>query len=196
MIRELYSWVHKQRVEKQSGERKLAAPFLDSFFVIHTVVFPQLSPPFHFLALLFFAFHRKNNPMFYYEALEVYKKAFQVNQHIHRLRKQKSTIASYAKNQWGRASLGIMLNIAEGCAKFTNRDRRNFYVMARGSIFECSSLVSFLCTEQEIDIEMKEILYSLFEEISRMLFTMINNLLTNQFHFPTSHACSFTQPTQ
>jgi len=117
--------------------------------------------------------------MFSYENLEVYKKAFYVNQHIHRLLKQNSNIVSYAKIQLGRASLSIMLNIAEGSAKFSNRDRRNFYVIARGSTFECSSLVSFLYAEQEINAEMKELLYSLYEEISRMLFAMIKNLQTN-----------------
>lgn len=117
--------------------------------------------------------------MFSYENLEVYKKAFLVNQHIHRLLKQNSTILSYAKNQLGRASLSIMLNIAEGSAKFSKRDRKNFYVIARGSTFECSSLVSFLCAEQEINVEMKEELHSLYEQISRMLFAMIKNLQTD-----------------
>ena len=83
---------------------------------------------------------------------------------------------SYAKNQLGRASLSIMLNIAEGSAKFSDRDRRNFYITARGSVFECSSLISFLCAEEEIETELKEELYSCYEEISKMLFTMVRNL--------------------
>ena len=65
---------------------------------------------------------------------------------------------------------------AEGCAKFGNRDRRNFYVIARGSVFECSSIVSFLCVEKEISIEIKEELGSSCEEIAKMSFAMIKNL--------------------
>jgi four helix bundle protein len=68
-----------------------------------------------------------------------------------------------------------MLNIAEGSGKFSNKDRRNFYVTARGSTFECASIVSFLHDEGEILIELQDELRSLYDEISRMLFTMIKN---------------------
>jgi len=114
--------------------------------------------------------------MFSYEILEVYKKAYQTNQKVYCLLRENKIIASYAKNQLGRASLSIMLNIAEGSAKFSNKDRRNFYVIARGSVFECSSLVSFLDDEGEILAGLKEELYSSYEEISRILFTIIKNL--------------------
>ena len=64
--------------------------------------------------------------MFSYENLEVYRKAYQTNQKVYRLLKENKKIMSYAKNQPGRASLSIMLNIAEGSAKFSDKDRRNF----------------------------------------------------------------------
>ena len=114
--------------------------------------------------------------MFSYENLEVYRKAYQANQKIYRLLKENKKIMSYAKNQLGRASLSIMLNIAEGSAKFSDKDRRNFYITARGSVFECSSIISFLHAEEEIETELKEELCSCYEEISKMLFTMVRNL--------------------
>ena len=114
--------------------------------------------------------------MFSYEKLEVYRKAYQTNQKVYRLLKENKKIMSYAKNQLGRASLSIMLNIAEGSAKFSAKDRRNFYITARGSVFECSSLISFLYAEEEIESELKEELCSCYEEISKMLFTMVRNL--------------------
>ena len=114
--------------------------------------------------------------MFSYENLEVYKKAYTANQKVYRLLKENKTIAPYTKNQLGRASLSIMLNIAEGSAKFSNKDRRSFYITARGSVFECSSLINFLCDEREIAANSKEVLYSSYEEISMILFTMIKNL--------------------
>lgn len=52
--------------------------------------------------------------MFPYENLEVYKKAFASNQIVYRFLKTNKNIAGYAKDQLGRASLSIMLNIAEG----------------------------------------------------------------------------------
>lgn len=114
--------------------------------------------------------------MFPYENLEVYKKAYAANQIVYRLLKGNKSIPGYAKDQLGRASLSIMLNIAEGSAKFSNKDRRNFYVTARGSVFECAALVSFLCEEGEIPCEIKTELTSSYEETSKMLFTMIKNL--------------------
>ena len=114
--------------------------------------------------------------MFPYEQLAVYKKAYQANQKIYRLLKGNEIIASYAKNQLGRASLSIMLNIAEGSAKYSVKDRRNFFVTARGSAFECSSIICFLHDEGEIPDNLKNDLYFSFDEISRILYAMIKNL--------------------
>ena len=114
--------------------------------------------------------------MFSYEKLEVYKKAYIANQKIYRLLKGNQNIPRYAKDQLGRASLSIVLNIAEGSAKFSDKDRKNFYVTARGSVFECSALVSFLHDEKEIIKELFEELSFSYEEISKILFTMIKNL--------------------
>ena len=114
--------------------------------------------------------------MFSYENLEVYKKAYLTNQRVYQLIKGSATIPPYTKNQLGRACLSIMLNIAEGSAKFSDKDRRNFYVTARGSAFECSSLICFLYDQREMENDLKENLYLAFEEISKMLFAMIKNL--------------------
>lgn len=117
--------------------------------------------------------------MFPYESLLVYKKAFDVNKTIHRLLDQNKTIPLYIKNQLGRASLSVILNIAEGSAKLGIRDRRNFYVVARGSVFECSSLLSFLFSTGEITNEVKNTLNTECDEISKMLFAMIRRLEPN-----------------
>lgn len=114
--------------------------------------------------------------MFPYENLDVYKKAYSVNQVIYRLLKGNKSIPSYARDQLGRASLSIMLNIAEGSAKFSYKDRRNFYVTARGSTFECAALVTFLRDENEITNEMFEDVNKEYDSLSRMLFAMIKNL--------------------
>ena len=114
--------------------------------------------------------------MFTYENLDVYKKAQHTNQKVYRFLKTNKTIAPYIRNQLGKSSLSVMLNIAEGSAKFSAKDRKNFYVTARGSVFESVSLVCFLFDEGELEITLKEELYFSFEEISKMLFTMIKNL--------------------
>jgi four helix bundle protein len=114
--------------------------------------------------------------MFSYQNLEVYKKSVLANQKVYCFLKTNTKIAGYVKNQFGRASLSIMLNIAEGSSKFSKKDRKNFYVTSRGSTFECNSLLSFLYDQGEIEKELKEKLEFFYEEISKMLFTMIKNL--------------------
>jgi four helix bundle protein len=114
--------------------------------------------------------------MFPYENLDVHKKAYAVNQIIYRLLKGNKAIPGYAKDQLGRASLSIMLNIAEGSAKFSNKDRRNFYVTARGSTFECAALIAFLKDENEIPLYVFEEVNKEYDTLSRMLYTMIKNL--------------------
>ena len=45
-------------------------------------------------------------------------------------------------DQLRRASFSIMLNIAEGSSRFSNKDRKNFMVVARGSAFECAEFLN------------------------------------------------------
>ena len=114
--------------------------------------------------------------MFSYENLEVYKKAYNTNLIVYRLLKKNKNIEFYARNQFSRACLSIVLNIAEGSAKYSDKDRKNFFIIARGSAFECSSLICLLYEEGEIDQASKEKLYNSFEEISKILYVMIRNL--------------------
>ncbi len=117
--------------------------------------------------------------MFTFENLDVYKKAFAQNQLIYRLLKKDVAIPRYMKDQLGRASLSIQLNIAEGSGRFAKKDRRNFFVVARSSVLECASLIEFLLAENEISIETHLELRDRYEEISKILYTMIKNLEEN-----------------
>ncbi len=111
--------------------------------------------------------------MFPYENLEVYKKAFTLNGRVYRIVKDKNSLPSYVKSQLGRASLSIVLNIAEGSGKFTDRDKRNYLSIARGSVFECASILQFLATEEEISNDDHLYFAKEYDEISRMLYAMI-----------------------
>ena len=114
--------------------------------------------------------------MFAFENLEVYKKARHVHTIIYQLTKDLNSIPRYTTEQLGRASLSIMLNIAEGSAKIGEKDRRKFYVIARGSVFECASLIQFLNDEKELSTAVSANLLSNYDELSRMLFVMIRKL--------------------
>jgi len=102
--------------------------------------------------------------------------AFDYNQKIYRLLKERNVLPSYFRDQLGRASFSIQLNIAEGSGRFSPKDRRNFLVVARSSSFECASLGQFLLAENEIPEERAIEFAGTLEEISKMLFKMISNL--------------------
>ena len=114
--------------------------------------------------------------MFAFEKLDVYKEAFETNRKIYEFLLANKNIQSYVKNQLGRAALSIMLNIAEGSAKFSSRDRRNYLIISRGSAFECSAIINFLYDVKLITADFKSEMYQAFENLSRKLYTMIRNL--------------------
>ena len=69
-----------------------------------------------------------------------------------------------------------MLNIAEGSSRFSNRDRKNFLVIARGSAFECVAIMEYLLEVKEISHDTFTDYENKLDEISRMLFGLIRRL--------------------
>lgn len=113
--------------------------------------------------------------MFDFEKLIVYKKAKQFNSTIrHFTGKSKLDITS--TDQLGRASLSIVLNIAEGSGRFSKADRRNFFIISRCSIFECIAILEILKEEGFLEVNDYAGFYEKAEELSKMLFSMIQNL--------------------
>ena len=56
------------------------------------------------------------------------------------------------KNQFQRASLSIVLNLAEGSAKPTAKDRKKFYEISLGSLREAQAILN-LIKHQELITE-------------------------------------------
>ena len=69
--------------------------------------------------------------MFEFERLSVYEKAKKLNKSV-TLFLENSLFDTITKSQLRRASFSVMLNIAEGSGRSTNRDKRNFLVISRG----------------------------------------------------------------
>jgi len=83
-----------------------------------------------------------------------------------------------ARDQLDRASTSIPLNIAEGNAKSSNKDRARFWQIALGSTVECAAVLDVLVArELAVPQEVgrgKVLLY----EIASMLMALLRNLGT------------------
>ncbi|MDF3028995.1 MAG: ribosomal protein [Fluviicola sp.] len=117
--------------------------------------------------------------MFDFEKLDVYQKAKAFNKEVLMLMKNTKPIDIVTKNQLRRASLSIVLNIAEGTGRFNKADKRHFYIMSRGSAFECVAIFDVLKDETILNEEEFTQFYGKADELSRMLFRMIGNLSSN-----------------
>jgi four helix bundle protein len=114
--------------------------------------------------------------MFDFENLEVYRKAKTFNATVNKSVLRIETLDGVTKNQLRRASLSVVLNIAEGTSRFSKPDRKNFCLIARGSVFECVAVFDILRDSGQLSTEEFAVLYSTAEEMSKMLFAMIRNL--------------------
>lgn len=114
--------------------------------------------------------------MFDFEKLEVYQKAKHLNKVTYQLITQNKNVDRTTKDQFRRAAFSIMLNIAEGSSRFSKPDRRNFYVIARGSAFEYAAILDFLKEEELVSLEFHTDFYNRTTELSKMLYAMIRNL--------------------
>jgi four helix bundle protein len=113
--------------------------------------------------------------MFDFQKLHVYSKSKEIVLDIRQLL-ESNKFDRNINDQLRRASLSIMLNIAEGTSRITNNDKRNFLVIARGSVFECVSILELLVAVEQISNEIYLQLYQKLEEISKMLFAYIQKL--------------------
>jgi len=113
--------------------------------------------------------------MFDFCKLDVYQKAKAFCILIHTLISN-GNFDRTTNDQLRRASFSIMLNIAEGSSRFSNKDRKNYMVIARGSAFECAAIIEYLHEVSEIDKDAYINFLNKLEEISKMLFGLIRGL--------------------
>ncbi|MCA6074111.1 four helix bundle protein [Fulvivirga sedimenti] len=110
--------------------------------------------------------------MFHYKTLQVYQTAKDLYRYIRNILTVSKPDRIIA-DQLHRASLSVLLNIVEGAGRRTAPDKRNFYVVARASVFEVSEICDILHEEKCISSEELEKLNDTLEQLSKMLFKMI-----------------------
>ena len=113
--------------------------------------------------------------MFDFEKLKTYKDAKELSKEVLKFLRENKQIDSYLRDQLKRASISIVINIAEGSGRFSKADKRNFYIIARGSVYECISLLELIYDDGKIDKNEFDYFYKKFEAISKMLLALINS---------------------
>ena len=113
---------------------------------------------------------------FAFEKLIVYQKAISYADRICAITEKFPRGYGFLSDQLNRASVSIAANIAEGNGRFTIPDRKNFFMIARGSVQECVALMEISFRRNLLAADAHVQLRSDLEEISKMLSGLINGL--------------------
>ena len=82
----------------------------------------------------------------------------------------------FLSDQLNRASVSIAANLAEGNGRFTNPDRKHFFVIARGSAQECVPLLELALRRELLQLDEHQILRDRLEELGKMIAGLINGM--------------------
>jgi four helix bundle protein len=114
---------------------------------------------------------------FSHEKLEVYQRSIQFVAWSQTIIETLPSKVS-AKGQLDRASTSIPLNLAEGNAKFSKKDRSRFWQIALGSTVECAAILDVLVARKLKFPEELNHGKKLLSEIVAMILALLNNLGT------------------
>lgn len=107
--------------------------------------------------------------MFNHEKLNCYQMALDLTKGVPDLVRRWPCDLS---DQLKRAASSIVLNIAEGNAKVYPKDRRKFFVIALGSLNECSAIMDVAVAYQLIEKELCDDIKSQLLSILKMLYKL------------------------
>lgn len=90
-------------------------------------------------------------PEFDHERLDVYRLSIEYVASSYRIASMLRGANRPARDQWLRAAQSIPLNIAEGNGKYSLRDKKRFFEIARGSALECAAIHDVLRVYGAVD---------------------------------------------
>jgi four helix bundle protein len=112
-----------------------------------------------------------------FEDIEGWKKARTLVGEVYETTTQGKFFRDYSlRDQIRRAAISIMLNIAEGFARRTDKEFSQFLFVAHGSLAEVQSALYIALDQKYIDDVSFKKLYDQCTEISRMLSGLIKYL--------------------
>ncbi len=113
---------------------------------------------------------------FMFESLDVYRKAVDLADEIWGLTEKAARGCYYLTDQLNRATLSIATNLAEGNGRFTKPDRKNFFIIARGSVQECVPLLELARRRGLIAEDAHARVMVELETIAKMISGLINGM--------------------
>ena len=119
-------------------------------------------------------------PWFDHERLEVYREAIAFVGWLSALLESAVRIGD-VKDQLGRASNSIPLNIAEGNGKYTPKDRCRFFDIAQGSSLECAAGLDVLVAKGKLTVDQIRPGKERLQKIVRMLMGLIKRNSTRDY---------------
>ena len=113
---------------------------------------------------------------FLFENLDVYKMSVIFSCKVNQFCKSSLKREYFLSDQLKRAALSVSLNIAEGSGRWHKREKRNFYVISRGSAFECLPILQ-ICHQQGL---ISDTLFFEFKEYIERMSQMLTKLIKLQ----------------
>jgi len=112
-----------------------------------------------------------------YKGLKVWQRSIQLVLSLYRLTASFPTEERYGlTSQLRRAGVSISSNIAEGYGRGTRKDYKQFLSIARGSTLEVQTQLFIANELGYCDLEAFEQAKSLSEEVSKMLYSLVQKL--------------------
>ena len=118
---------------------------------------------------------------FMFENLVVYQKAVDFADNASALTESFPRGYYFLSDQLNRAALSIATNLAEGNGRFTKADRKNFFMIARGSVQECVPHLELARRRKLLDDARHTAMREELETIAKMLSGLINGLDKRHF---------------
>lgn len=114
---------------------------------------------------------------FPFEHLDVYQKSLSFVDAVETLLVELKGKVSYSlQDQLSRAALSVPLNIAEGNGRWHKGEKRQFFWIARGSVFECVPVIQVLHRRKLIADLQYAAYYEQLEIIAKMLTNLVKSV--------------------
>lgn len=111
---------------------------------------------------------------FPFENLQAYQKSLDWIETVERLCAHSGKLMTRTYiDQFQRAALSVSLNLAEGNGRWHKAEKKNFFWIARGSVFECVPLLELLKRKGLITAEDFELHRDTLDHLGKMLTNLV-----------------------